>query len=190
MRQKTSFYGKWMEVPNKLQETCDFINKTKCCKEKQKLHFVFNNKILNTIDAVEEMRKVLQQKRILFIGDSMMFEFYNGIRELLKINETKNETKSSTMGSSTLGCLMAITIYMKASSKALNIPTSVTEETLTREIEKYDIIVFNQGLHYIIGPLEKVAIHFIYMGKFLRELTYNTSKQASNSRNFLIEFLS
>ena len=48
---------------------------------------------------------------------------------------------------------------------------------MIREINRHDIIVFNQGLHYNRGPIEEVATHFQFMGKFPHEVMKNTTKR-------------
>ena len=73
-------HGKWM--PGKRHnQTCDFIPEITCCKNTQNLHFEFRNRKLNKIDAVEELRKYLKNKKMLLIGDSLMLEFYLGLAE-------------------------------------------------------------------------------------------------------------
>ena len=68
-------HGKWM-MGKRHNQTCDFIPANTCCKNTQNLHFEFRNQKLNKIDAVEELRKILQNKKLLLIGDSLMLEFY------------------------------------------------------------------------------------------------------------------
>ena len=64
-------HGKWMRG-KRHNQTCDFIPETTCCKNTQNLHFQFRNRKLNKIDAVEELRKILKNKKLLLIGDSLM----------------------------------------------------------------------------------------------------------------------
>ena len=85
-------HGKWM--PGKRHsQMYDFINKKKCCKNKRNLRFEFHEDRLNQIVAVEELRKILKNRKLLLIGDSLMFECFLGLQELLgvktrvKINE-------------------------------------------------------------------------------------------------------
>ena len=64
-------HGKWM--PGKRHnQTCDFIPKTVCHKKDLNLHFQFHDNKLNKIDAVAELRKILKNKKLLLIGDSLM----------------------------------------------------------------------------------------------------------------------
>ena len=76
--------GKWMPG-KKHNQTCSFIDKEKCCKKKQNLHFEFHNARLNTINAVQKLRKILKIKKLLLIGDSLMVEFFYGLAELLRV---------------------------------------------------------------------------------------------------------
>ena len=171
IHRKTTFYGNWLKGQRQLKQTCDYINKTKCCKEKQKLRFVFDDATLNRVDPVLEMKKIFRHHRVLFIGDKIMLELFDGVRELLKVREGT--------GSHRLNFLFAPQIYMNMSSSSLDLPDSLHEDTLAEEVYKYDIIVFNQGLNYIDVSLELVAIHFHYVAQLLYKLTYQTTKQVS-----------
>ena len=108
-----TFYGKWVEGKCSLKQTCDLINKTRCCTKnhlKHLQHFVFHNDTLNSVDVAEEMRKVLLQKRILFAGDSMTRDFYQYIREFLSIDEPDiDKTKNAS-----LDFLFSRVIYIKS----------------------------------------------------------------------------
>ena len=85
---KTCFYGKWVGRKSPLKPRCLFLNKTQCCRTKQKRYFVFHDDKLNKINPITEFMEILKKTSILMIGDSTMREFYEGIRELLKINGT------------------------------------------------------------------------------------------------------
>ena len=77
-------HGKWM--PGKRHnQTCDFTPKALCRKKDLNLHFQFHDNKLNKIDAVAELRKILKNKKMLLIGDSLMTEFYFGLAELLQV---------------------------------------------------------------------------------------------------------
>ena len=173
---KTTFYGKWVKGQRQLKQTCDYINKSKCCKEKEKLRFVFDDATLNRVDPVLKMKKILRHHRVLFIGDKIMLELFDGVRELLKVREGT--------GSDRLNFLFAPQIYMNMSSSLLDLPDSLQEETLAEEVQKYDVIVFNQGLNYIDVSLELVAIHFHYIAQLLYKLTYQTTKQVRSLKVF------
>ena len=66
---------------------------------------------------------------------------------------------------------------IKSSTPQLNLPKAISEERFLREAEKYDVIVFNQGLHYMIGPLQEVVVHFKLVGEMLGKLVQDSSKQ-------------
>ena len=171
IHRKTTIYGKWLKGRNQLKQTCAYIEKTKCCQEKQKLRFVFDDPELNRVDPVLKMKKILRHHRVLFVGDKTMLELFDGVRELLHVREGT--------GSDRLNFLFAPQIYMNMSSSSLDLPDSLHEETLTEVVQKYDVIVFNQGLNYIDVSLELVAIHFHYIAQLLYKLTYKTNKQVS-----------
>ena len=132
---------------------------------------MFDDATLNRVDPVLKMKKTLRHHRVLFIGDKIMLELFDGVRELLKVREGT--------GSDRLNFLFAPQIYMNMSSSSLDLPDSLHEETLAEEVQKYDVIVFNQGLNYIDVSLELVAIHFHYIAQLLYRLTYQTTKQVS-----------
>ena len=184
--QRVGLYGKWVKEESALPKTCQYVKKKVCCRKKQKLHFVFYDDELNKVNPISELRNILENKSILLFGDSIMVELYNGTNELLKITQPQTPgTKYNPTGTKykptctkyNIDLLMAYTIYIQGTTSILDLPTSVTEETVRREVEKHDIIVFNQGLHYTHGPVEQVSIYFYYIGKLLHELTYNTTKQ-------------
>ena len=77
--------GKW-KPGIRHNQTCGFIPKATCCKNKLNLHFEFYNPQLNKINAVTEFRKTLENKKLLLIGDSLMLEFFRGLVELLRVN--------------------------------------------------------------------------------------------------------
>ena len=59
-------HGRWMPGRKHIP-ACQFINKTKCCtKEQNHLHFEFNDKRLNKVDAVKAFRIKLRNKKMLF----------------------------------------------------------------------------------------------------------------------------
>ena len=153
---KTHFYGYWVEGKFPWKQTCLFLNTMQCCRTKRKPYFVFHDDKLNKINPITRLKQILKNKSILMIGDSIMYEFYEGIRELLKINGTTHNLKF----------ILTWTISIKGSIPDLPVPTSVTEKTLTELITKYDVIIFNQGLHYINGPICQIVIHFNTWGSF------------------------
>ena len=176
IEQKTLFYGKWMKGKSNLRRTCDILNQTQCCDRKQKLHFVFDDENRNNINPIKELENILQHKNILMVGDSLMLEFYNGIRELWHAYEA-NKDESLNLK---VQYLKASTMCFKKSRYPCK-NDSITDATLATEIRNYDVIVLNQGLHHNTDQLERAAIHFHYISKSLRELIHNTTKQVSNA---------
>ena len=80
--------SKWMPG-RKHNQSCEFLHKPYiCCKKEQILHFEFYNKRLNKVDAVEEFRTKLRNKKILLMGDSLMKEFFVGLVALLQRKNT------------------------------------------------------------------------------------------------------
>ena len=149
-------HGKWM--PGKRHnQTCDFIEKEKCCTKKQKnLHFEFYNKHLNKINAVAESRHILKTKKILLIGDSLMFEFFIGLKELLRVKTTMTMTKYFGANTTcalnpddnvTVSFLKACMIELKGRNYFTEVIKSrlVSEKIIRKEIAKHDIIFFNKG---------------------------------------------
>ena len=169
-------HGKWMQG-KRHNQTCDFIPKTTCCKNKQNLHFEFHEDRLNEIDAVEELRKLLKTKKMLLIGDSIMSEFFVGVSELLHLNtEKKTENFCGTKctihpgNNGTVTFLEACIIELKGQKKLNNIEKwrIVSEEVIRREIPKYDIILFNQGQHHSSRFLiSESPFYFTNIGKML-----------------------
>ena len=149
-------HGKWM--PGKLHnQTCDFIEKEKCCTKKQKnLHFEFYNKHLNKVNAIEELRRILKTKKILLIGDSLMFEFFIGLKELLRVKTAMTMTKYFCANTTcefnpdnnvTVSFLKACMIELEGRNYFTEVIKSrlISEKVIRKEIAKHDIIFFNQG---------------------------------------------
>ena len=169
---KNAFYGRWVKGKPRYPQTCRFLNKTKCCDNKRKnIRFVFHDNKLNKVNVVEELKSILKNITMVLIGDSVMIQLYEGLREMMVVENT------DIFNNRRITALRAGTVYIKNSTSMLNIPSSASEEVLIREINRHDIIVFNQGLHYNRGPIEEVATHFQFMGKFLHEVTKNTTKR-------------
>ena len=168
---KRMFYGKWMTRQHELNQSCNLESTTnmKCCKKQQKLHFVFNNADLNRINAIDEMRQILQESSILFIGDSAMREFTFGIGELLHLPVPLNSNK--------LSFLQFYQIFTNRSPPSLSSSVSVHEDRIREAIKNYDVIIFNQGLQYMIGPTGMTSHHFRCMGELLQEATSDGNKK-------------
>ena len=132
---------------------------------------MFDDPELNRVDPVLKMKKILRHHGVLFVGDKSMLELFDGVRELLHVREGTGRDR--------LNFLLAPQIYMNMSSSSLDLPDSLHEETLAEVVQKYDVIVFNQGLNYIDVSLELVAVHFHYIAQLLYKLTHETSKQVS-----------
>ena len=165
------FYGKWKTGQHQLNQTCDLENTTnmKCCKKEQKLHFVFNNAELNRINPIEEMKQILQENSILFIGDSALREFTFGIGELLHLPVPLNLAR--------LNFLQAYQIFTTGSPPSLSSSVSVHEDRIREAVKNYDVIIFNQGLQYMIGPTGLTSYHFRCMGELLQEVTSDENKK-------------
>ena len=177
IERKRTFYGKWMTGQRHLNQTYNLENTTnmKCCKKEQKLHFVFNNAELNQIDPVAEIRQILHENSILFIGDSAMREFTFGIGELLHLPLPLNSTR--------LKFLQAYQIFTNRSPPSLNSSVSVPEDRIREAVKNYDVIVvFNQGLQYMIGPTGMTSHHFRCMGELFQEATADENKKVSVNR--------
>ena len=166
-------HGKWM--PGKRHnQTCDFIPKTQCRKKDLNLHFQFHDNKLNKINAVAELRKILKNKKLLLIGDSLMTEFFFGLAELLQV-KTKEPKYRCRMNftihpgsSGTLTHIRACLIVLKGYEDFANWHKLefVPEEKISRAITDYDVILFNQGLHYdkLILTCQS-ALYFNNLGK-------------------------
>ena len=151
-RENILIYGKW-KSGKRHNQTCDFNHKNTCCKNKQNLYFEFHNDNLNKIDAVQELRNILKTKKLLLIGDSLMREFFQGVAELLhlkQINICGGKCPSLTVKNGSLTYLRACLIELKGQEKFKNeeMWRYVSEEIVRKEIANYDVILFNQGLHY------------------------------------------
>ena len=168
-------HGKW--IPGKRHnQTCDFIPKTVCHKKDLNLHFQFHDNKLNTIDAVAELRKILKNKKLLLIGDSLMTEFFFGLAELLQVKtkEPKYVCRMNfTLHPGNYGtlthiraCLIVLRGYKDfAKWDKLRI---VPEEKIRKAITDYDVILFNQGIHYDQFTLMcQSAVYFNNLGKML-----------------------
>ena len=167
-------HGKWMRW-KRHNQTCDFIPENMCCKKTQNLHFEFRNRKLNKIDAVEELRKILKNKKLLLTGDSLMLEFYRGLAELLhvmlpvvRVGNFSGSIQPPGGGTVTfLGAGVILLQGCKGFAK-LEMFTITSEKTIRKKIADHDIVFFNQGLHY--GGklmLEESIIYFNSMGKML-----------------------
>ena len=167
--------GKWMHG-RKHNQSCEFLHKHYiCCKKEQNLHFEFYNKRLNKVDAVEEFRTKLRNKKILLMGDSLMKEFFAGLVALLqrkntskyreriltskKCGKTKENLTSCTFllrelvtppNKSTMTVLTANTIWLESERNfsVMSKFTPTPEKLIRKQISKHDIILINQGLHY------------------------------------------
>ena len=79
----------------KHNQTCSFIDKEKCCKKNKNLHFEFHDPWFNTVNAVEELRKILKNKKLLLLGDSLMVEFFLWTRRITR-SKDKDEFLQKT----------------------------------------------------------------------------------------------
>ena len=168
-------HGKWM--PGKSHnQTCDFIPKALCRKKDFNLHFQFHDNKLNKIYAVAELRKILKNKKLLLIGDSLMTEFYFGLAELLQVkaNESRYDCRMNFTihpgNNGTLMHLKACVIVLTGYEGFVKWDKSrvIPEEKIRRAIADYDVILFNQGLHYDkLTLMCQSAVYFNNLGKML-----------------------
>ena len=168
-------HGKWMPV-KRHNQTCDFIPKTQCRKKDLNLHFQFHDNKLNKINAVAELRKILKNKKLLLIGDSLMTEFFFGLAELLQVKTKEPKYR----------CRMNFTIHPGNNGSLIHIKSClivlqgyedfanwdklrvVPEEKIITTIANYDVILFNQGIHYDqFTSLGQSAVYFNNLGKML-----------------------
>ena len=170
-------HGKWMKG-KRHKQTCEFVPEMTCCKNKQNLHFQFYKKHLNKVDAVEELRKILKNKKLLLIGDSLMLEFFKGLAELLQVKTT---TINSNISINTTYSIHpwhnSIMTFLRAGAIVLNgtklFPEEkyhrvTSEEIIRKEIPDHDIVFFNQGIHYDFKLLlNKGTIYFNNIGQML-----------------------
>ena len=189
---KTQFikHGKWMPG-KKHDQRCELKDETKCCKKEQNLHFEFYNKRLNKVDAVAEFRRKLRNKRMLLIGDSLMFEFFDYLVAFLRTNDPKLYNNYSSLketlvsSKSKMATLAAFVTPANNSSVTLlpahlislegqkpftkeGIYSAAPEDIIRKEIANHDVILFNQGIHYRkVTMLGETAIHFNNMGQML-----------------------
>ena len=183
-------HGKWM--PGKRHDKrCELKDETKCCKKEQNLHFEFYNRRLNKVDAVEELRRKLRNKRVLFIGDSLMQEFFDYLVAFLQTNDPKlykihssltetvvsSENRRSALASlvtpannSSVTLLPAHLISLEGAKPFTKegIYAAAPEDIIRKGIANHDVILFNQGIHYRkVTMLGETAIHFNNMGQML-----------------------
>ena len=158
----------------KHNQTCSFIDKEKCCKKNKNLHFEFHDPWLNTVNAVEELRKILKNKKLLLLGDSLMVEFFYGLAELLgvkiRMKSCGGRCSIHPGKNATITYLKVCVILLKGEKKFPNVPKYriYSEEAIRREIPKYDVIVVNQGLHYGLSTiLSETAVHINNVGLML-----------------------
>ena len=171
-------HGKWM-AGKRHKQTCEFVPELTCSKNKQNLHFEFYKKHLNKVDAVEELRKILKNKKLLLIGDSLMLEFFGGLAELLQVKTTTLNRIINLINTSysihpwrnsTITFLRTCTIVsngtkLLSEEKYFRV---TSEEIITKEIADHDIVLFNQGIHYDFKLLlNKGTIYFNNIGQML-----------------------
>ena len=168
-------HGEW-KPGRRHKQTCQFIEEEKCCTNKQKnLHFEFYNKNLNEINAVEELRKILKNKKLLLIGDSLMLEFFRGLAELLHVKSPVERAVNYSgsihpLGGGTVTFLGAGVILLEGRKgfAAVEKFRITSEKTIRKEIADHDIVFFNQGLHYANKILLNDSIvYFNNMGEML-----------------------
>ena len=169
-------HGKWM--PGKRHNmTCDFIPKITCCKNRQSLYFKFHKNQLNKNNPVKELSRILQNKKLLLFGDSLMLELYRGLAEFMGVNTSMERMRAmKTSCSLNLGDNSSVT-FLTACTIILQGTREVNEEkkyrmtsekVIRKEIANHDFIFFNQGLHYdkYIG-ISEGAIYFNNIGEML-----------------------
>ena len=171
-------HGNWM-AGKRHKRTCEFVPEMTCCNNKQNLHFEFYKKHLSKVDAVEELRKNLKNKKLLLIGDSLMLEFFGGLAELLQVRTaTMNRIIYSMDTSYSIHPWDNSTItFLRACITVLNGTKLLSEEKyfrvtseeiIRKEIADHDIVLFNQGIHFdFILLLNKGTIYFNNMGHML-----------------------
>ena len=162
---KTGFYGRWVQRDATLKQTCNFPFRSKCCQKQQHLKFVFNEENLNRVDPITAMHQILNNKSLALIGDSLMREFYTGIKELLFLNKTiGRKTNLSNLS------------YTKADRINVNASGHVFPSNLPDIVSRHDVIVLNQGIHYN-DALGMVVTHFRSIGHLFHRLVQKTSKR-------------
>ena len=183
-------HGRWMPGRKHIP-ACKFINKVySCCKKDQNLHFEFYNESLNKVDAVEELRTKLRNKKILLMGDSLMIEFYNGLVVLLQRKNTSKYYSTQTkrvftskkcgktllnelvtpVNNSTVSMLTAYTIWLESERNFTIKPNwpPTPERLVRRQISNHDVIFINQGLYYgHKWVYEKKEEYFYRIGQML-----------------------
>ena len=168
-------HGEW-KPGRRHKQTCQFIEEEKCCTNKQKnLHFEFHEDQLNKFDAVEELIKILKNKKLLLIGDSLMLEFYPGLAELLSVKSPVDRAVNYSgsihpPGGGTITFLGAGVILLEGHKgfAAIERFRKTSEESIRKKIADHDIVFFNQGLHYANKLLLNDSIvYFNNMGEML-----------------------
>ena len=155
---RTGFYGRWVHRDNTLKQTCNFPFQSKCCQKRQHLKFVFNDDKLNRVDPIREIHEILNSKSLLLIGDSLIREFYTGIKELLFLNETIGQKTNL----SNLNYTKADRIHVNASGHVVpsNLPDIVsrhfpslcsTKEFTTTTLSEWRLFVSVVSDTYFIG---------------------------------------
>ena len=176
----------WWRPGKKQDQSCQFVQKNKCCVE-QNQHFEFYNKYLNEVDAVQDFRRKLRNKKLLLIGDSLMIEFFEYLMGFLRTKDPSEKYSSlserlvsSGNKSAVLPALMTpannstvtllpahlITLEGQKPFTREGIYRAAPEDVLRKEISHHDVILFNQGIHYRhVTLLGETAIHFNNMDK-------------------------
>ena len=65
-----SIYGRWMEGFKRKRRNVTTDSMLKCLRSARErpLHFVFNDERLNSVNAVEKLRELLNKTRVLLVG--------------------------------------------------------------------------------------------------------------------------
>ena len=111
---------------------------------------------------------------MLLIGDSLMTEFTFGLAELLQVKWEKPRyycrmTFTLHPGNNgTLTHIRACLIVLKGYEEFIKKKVFIKEEEIRKAIANYDVILFNQGLHYDDFILmSQSAVYFNNLGKML-----------------------
>ncbi len=150
----------------KFHQPCGLKSSFPCCysaeaKHSLKLHLMLNNDQLSLNTTVTEFLQKIHNKRIVFIGDSVMQHFYQSVADLV-YSELISDTNSfenmyeqklhiHTLTSRSLNfSLINICHYVMTNTGVCEMrrAASLSWEMLQQHVVQADIILFNMGLHY------------------------------------------
>ncbi len=160
----------------KFHQPCKHTQTYPCCQyapsegnSLRKLHFVSNSSNLSMNTLVREFYQKAQNKKILFVGDSLMLYLFDSVADFLNCGPVHIIPVPKKQGS---GQKVYIQTFMNAiwNFSSTNIyhyvmsdtgacekdrEHSLSWEMLQQYVDQSDVIVFNMGLHYLYSNCPK-----------------------------------